>query len=157
MLGPQKEAMPKPLREIPKVRQIVGEPARRWFHSPDDELMVWLSPTGDPIGFQYCYCVGASEHALTWMRGRGYQHARVDSGEDFEDNRPSYRAYKASPILVSNGPFNLKALRARFSDVSVDMPSRLRRLVERALASYPSDPGEPSRRRKSPAARRRAQ
>ena len=39
------------LREI-QARQLPGEPARRWFSSPDIDLYIWLGEDGAPTGFQ---------------------------------------------------------------------------------------------------------
>ena len=45
------------LREIVDVRQVPGEPKRRWFSSDDIDLIVWLDDSGAPVSFQLCYDV----------------------------------------------------------------------------------------------------
>jgi len=38
------------LREIRDVRQVSGEPMRRWFSDEDFDLIVWLDPEDRIIG-----------------------------------------------------------------------------------------------------------
>jgi hypothetical protein len=102
------------LREI-QARQLPGEPARRWFTSPDIDLFVWLGADGAPTGFQLCYDKQQREHALTWTLAAGFTHMGVDGGE----SRPG--RYKGTPILVANGSIDfagiLGQLRAEASAV----------------------------------------
>ena len=88
------------LSEIEDVRQITGEPHRRWFCDSEFDLIVWLFPDSSPMGFQLCYHDGMDEKALTWTTDHGYTHNRVDDGE----NRPARP--KMTPILVPDGVFH---------------------------------------------------
>jgi hypothetical protein len=112
------------LREIP-AKQLQGEPARRWFTSPEIDLYVWVGEDGAPTGFQLCYDKQSREHALTWTQASGYSHRAVDGGE----SRPG--RYKGAPILVANGAFDVPAildqLRAQASDA---LPPEYLRFVE---------------------------
>ncbi|MGZ8215717.1 hypothetical protein [Methylomagnum sp.] len=85
------------LYEIESVRQIPGEPKRRWFNSPDMDLIVWLREDGEPCAFQLCYDKGHGERALTFRDGVGLEHRAVDDGE------ATAAKMKASPILVPDG------------------------------------------------------
>lgn len=98
------------LIELRNARQIAHEPARRWFTSPDMDLVVWLDEGGRLIGFQLCYDKHHQEKALTW-RGDGERtlsHAAVDSGE------ASDMKYKASPVLLDDSRPDLAGVAERF-------------------------------------------
>ena len=89
------------LRELPDTRQIEGEPKRRWFNSPELDLIVWLDEDDAPVGFQLCYDKHHGERALTWRAGRGYDHAAVDDGEQ------TPAQHKSTPILVADGRISI--------------------------------------------------
>ncbi|HOW89616.1 MAG TPA: hypothetical protein PL037_04985 [Elusimicrobiales bacterium] len=88
------------LREMKDVRQIPGDPPRRWFSDERFDLIVWFDPSGGMYGFQLCYDLKSKPRALTWLRDKGYRHDGIDGGED----RPGL--HKSSPILVTDGSFN---------------------------------------------------
>jgi hypothetical protein len=95
------------LREIPHVRQSAGEERRRWFCSPDMDLIVWSQADGAIGGFQLCYDKTRHERAITWRRDGSYSHGAIDDGED----RPG--KYKSTPIVVPDGapdPVSIAAL-----------------------------------------------
>ncbi|WP_373501964.1 hypothetical protein [Desulfococcus sp.] len=94
--------------EIHGVRQIAGEPKRRWFCDDFFDLILWLDDGGGILGFQLCYNKQGDQHALTWHAGSGYLHTRVDEGE----SRPG--KFKASPVLMPNGPFSKEAIAVLF-------------------------------------------
>ena len=114
------------LREIP-AKQLQGEPARRWFTSPEIDLYVWLGEDGSPTGFQLCYDKQAREHALTWTQasGRGRLHAFGIGAQSFN------KAFKMPPphvlalIELEEGPrmmSNLVNVTADPKHVKCDMP-----------------------------------
>ena len=119
------------LRELPQTRQVPGEPRRRWFNSPDLDLIVWVDEGNEPIGFQLCYDKARGERALTWRADRGYDHSAVHAGEDMPTR------YKGTPILVADGLFEPDRVQAAFIEASVEIPERLRRFVTEALERYP--------------------
>lgn len=125
------------LTEIENVRQIDGEPRRRWFHNEDFDLIVWLGPDKRVkteeriIGFQLCYNKTESPRALTWYSHSGYSHCRVDDGE----SKPG--KYKAAPILLRNGPFNKNGIADRFLSASRKMDPDIARFVHEKIAGYP--------------------
>lgn len=82
------------LREIADVKQIPGEPKRRWFSDEVFDLIVWENPAGGIAGFQLCYDKGADQRALTWFPESGLRICAVDNGE----GRPGKP--KGVPILV---------------------------------------------------------
>ena len=52
-----------PSKEHLNVRQIPGESKRRWFHSENFDLIVWLSGDQGFSGFELCYDELHSEHS----------------------------------------------------------------------------------------------
>lgn len=121
------------LRELPDARQVPGEPRRRWFNSPDLDLIVWMDDGGEPTGFQLCYDKLRAERALTWHAGRGYDHSAVDDGE----HTPA--KYKSTPILVADGLFQSNRVHTLFLEASADVPEDIRRFVSDALHRYPEE------------------
>ena len=119
------------LREIANVRQVEGEPRRRWFQDEQLDLVVWEDPVQGVIGFQLAYDKQRDEHALTWMGGLGFSHERVDNGE----GRPG--RYKGTPILVSDGTFNMEDLAPDFLALSEGLDRALRDFIYKKLLEYP--------------------
>ena len=119
------------LYEIANPRQVPGEGRRRWFTDGYFDLIVWYEREGGGIsGFQLCYDTGWKERALTWRRGKGYDHRRVDDGE------VSGRM-KMTPILVPDGIFDYRAIAERFHRESETIDPEIRELVHSRLVSYP--------------------
>lgn len=119
------------LHELRDARQIPGEPFRRWFRSADLELVVWESPVGTITGFELYYEEGGDPKALTWFRGKGFSHSRIDDGE----GRPA--RHKMTPILVPDGTFQEEAIARRFANASRQIESSLSSFVIAKIAQYP--------------------
>jgi hypothetical protein len=111
------------LREIPHVRQISGEPRRRWFISEFLDLMVWVNGANRPVKFQFCHRSGVSEHAFTWHIKKGWDYATVDSGDT------GGVGIKAAPILRSNSAPDLVLLRTLFAAAAGDIPKNIQRFI----------------------------
>ena len=118
------------LRELPDTRQVEGEPRRRWFSSPDLDLIVWVDERDAIVGFQLCYDKTRGERALTWRRGRGYDHMGVDDGEQ------SPAQYKSTPILVADGFFDRERVSGIFLESSESLPPDIRRAVTDLINGY---------------------
>ena len=110
------------LREIKKVRQINGEPNRRWFNGEDMDLIVWHDED-EFLGFQICYEKTGQEKALSWKKDSGLVHQKVDDGE----SRTGY--YKATPILIQNGQYNLDKIRKDFEYYSESISEEVKVFV----------------------------
>jgi hypothetical protein len=96
-----------PLDELPTISQVPGQGFRRWFRSGYFDLVMWYESRGGQLsGFQLCYQKGIDEHALTWRRESGFDHKRVDDGDD----GPSVVGYKGAPVLVRDGVVDIPAL-----------------------------------------------
>ena len=113
--------------EFTNVRQIPGEPRRRWFTCEDLELVVWFDESDDPMGFQLCYKNGGSEYAVTWNPDRGFSHKMIDDGEQ----RPG--KHKATPILVSGALASARLINERFAQVSAGLPVTIAEFIGKKL------------------------
>ena len=130
------------LRELLPTRQIPGEPRRRWFNSPRCDLIVWLQDDDVPLGFQLCYDKDEVEHALTWIRNRGFNHMRVET-----HRRSAYGEglQKGTPLLVSDGVFDARRLLEIFNDEGRQVPPEFAALVSEKLKELAEAPAQPER------------
>ena len=119
------------LHEGRQTRQIAGERRRRWFTSSDMDLTVWFDEQGEISGFELCYDKGRAEHALRWQRGGRFVHQRVDDGEGRPDR------YKATPVLVPDGSFDLKRISRQFEENSRDIDEGISSFVLHKLLGGP--------------------
>src|SRR5579859_2469289 len=101
------------LIEFENVRQVLGEPRRRWFTSDDVDLVVWCDESGRATGFQLCYDKAHSECALTWKPDFGFSHRAIDDGECFRGGK-----HKGTPILSAAVPVSAALIRETFARVS---------------------------------------
>ena len=114
------------LREVQNVRQIAGEPFRRWFASDWFDIIVWYD--GQEIsGFQLCYDKHNKERALTWKKHGAWHHLGVDDGEGRDMH------HKSSPILVADGSFDPEPVLERLMAESLEMPGDLIGFISRHL------------------------
>lgn len=116
--------------EFANVRQRPGEPRRRWFQSPEEDLIIWYEDDGSFWGFQLCYDRTNLERALTWTREKGYSHLKVDDGEI------EPLTVKRTAILVPDGVFDPKGVLERFLSVSKGLPEDIAGLVAEKIRSY---------------------
>jgi hypothetical protein len=118
------------LREEKNIRQITGEPPRRWFADEFFDLIVWLDPDGSLWGFQLCYDRGYAPRALTWTKAKGYTHEGIDDGE------VGGGAHKGSPILVQDGVFDAEPIGDRLSAASRDLPPGISAFVLEKVKTF---------------------
>jgi hypothetical protein len=119
------------LRELAHVRQIEGEPRRRWFTDDYFDLIVWFSKKNRITGFQLCYDKFHREHAMTWFEDTGYTHHQVDDGEHTLDT-----LLKATPVLVPDGVFEHGEIARRFKEESVEIENRIADFVYEKITQY---------------------
>ena len=100
------------LRELHDVRQTRGEPQRRCFQSPDQELVVWYAE-GSIIGFQLCYDPNGAKRALAWRRGEGFSH------------------------LAAHGRCDADSVLDHFVSAAEALPADIARFVAEKLIQYP--------------------
>ena len=69
--------------------------------------MIWYDRAGHPVSFQLAYGKPFKEHALVWQRHQGFQHHRVDDGED----NPKVNA---TPVLIPDAAPDFIAIEQQF-------------------------------------------
>jgi len=116
------------LREIQGVKQVQGEPRRRWFYSERCELMLWLDDGDRVVRFQFSYDKDANQHALTWEYPDTFRHTGIDSGET-HPLKP-----KATPIHVADGVVDGPRLCRLFRDESAAIPKHYFEAVAQRMA-----------------------
>jgi len=119
--------------EIKKVRQNPGEAFRRWFTDDHFDLYVWYDDPslGHIVGFQLCYDKDQHrrERAMTWHRGRGYHHTRVEDGEaDPTANR--------SAVLKGDGQFPKETIIHSFRQAATALDPDLVSFIVGKLERY---------------------
>ena len=119
------------LYEVINIKQVKGEPRRRWFVDDYFDLIVWIDKGNSISGFQLCYNKYKKNHALTWHKASGYMHNRIDDGE----NKPG--KYKSIPILVNNGQFNKNKIAELFKKASFKLEDKIAGIVYEKIIQYP--------------------
>lgn len=110
------------LSELQRVRQVPGEPRRRWFSSEEEDLIVWYGGDGGIVGFQFCYDRSRLERAYTWKADGRTAHEVVDAGESVGVG------YKRAPVLRP-ARCDAHSLVARFRAVCAALPAGLAAFV----------------------------
>lgn len=118
------------LREEKNVRQVPGEPARRWFSDEFFDLIVWLEPDRTVWGFQLCYDRGYKPRALTWTKKNGYKHAGIDDGEGAGGMQ------KGSPVLVEDGAFDALFISRKLAAASAELPPEISAFVVKKVSEF---------------------
>jgi hypothetical protein len=118
------------LVELADVQQDPRGPRRRWFRSSTEDLIIWYGVDGSIVGFQLCYDRKETERALTWMKGTGYAHERVDDGEAVG------LAHKRTPILIADGVFDKNTVLERFLAIADVVPPDIVDFVAAKLKEY---------------------
>ena len=117
------------LREIRSIRQIEGEPHRRWFADPKMDLTIWIKDE-EILGFQLTYDKPQAEKAVTWNAGTmQLRHTGVDNGEGRAGK------FKGTPVLVADGNLNAWNVCGKFLRRSASLHTDLRYLVCRVLVA----------------------
>lgn len=117
--------------EISNVRQIKGEPRRRWFTDRDLELIVWFGEHDRIVGFQLCYQKDKEPKALTWLEDEGFLHTGIDEGDG------GWRGPKSTPILIRDGVFDKENVEKRFTSSSKTLPKEIADFVLLKIKNYP--------------------
>ena len=116
------------LVEVKEVKQFENEGFRRWFTDNYFDLIIWYD--GDTIsGFQLCYDKEESERSLTWIKGKGFSHNKIDNGE-----KPGHT--KMTPILVQDGLFDKETIAAKFKKDSKKIDIEISLFVYSKLLTY---------------------
>ena len=119
------------LKEIRYIRQIEGEPRRRWFENEYFDLIVWFDHDGGILEFELCYDKTKNQRALRWEGPERYSHFRVDDGEHHAGRG------KSSPILLRDPRFDREKVLRRFELESAGLEHGIARLVQEKIAQCP--------------------
>ncbi len=119
------------LKEVSYIRQIEGEPRRRWFEDEYFDLIVWFDQTGGIQEFELCYDKGKNQRALRWVQPDKYSHFRVDDGENLAGRG------KATPILLRYDCFDRERVLLRFEQECTDLEKGLARFVRETISRCP--------------------
>lgn len=103
---------------------------RRLFWDEYFDLFLWYRDQSqrEIIGFQLCYDKRCNERALTWRVDKGFNHQRVDDGEEAGN-------YPRTPVLTAGGEFDASIV-ARFADACDDLEPVIASLVLEKLCHY---------------------
>lgn len=118
------------LREETHVRQVEGEPRRRWFADDFFDLIVWFGEDGSFWGFQLCYDREYKPRALTWTQKNGYKHTGIDDGED------GGGLNKSSPVLVADGLFDAGPIGKKLAAASGELPPEISSFVIQKVSEF---------------------
>lgn len=118
------------LKEDMQVRQIQGDPQRRWFSDEYFDLIVWFEPEGGIWGFQLCYDRENKQRALTWTQANGYKHTGIDDGEH------GWGSAKSSPVLTRDGNYDAPLVTAKFRNAAGELPFALISFILEKLREY---------------------
>ena len=118
------------LKETISVRQIAGEPERKWFTDNFFDLIIWMGENKDMEGFQLCYDKGMNDRALTWKKPSTYTHRRIDDGEE-HPLEP-----KKAPILIADGFFDSHSVANRFREESKNIDGEVFKFVYDKLVAF---------------------
>ena len=124
-------ATPALLVELPAAVAVPGTPRRRWFSSPQLDLIIWLDADDAIEAFQLCYDKPLQEHSLTWRDGVGYCHQAVDAGDR------QGLGHKSTPLLTATTPVDPDRLRRELHRAGARLPADLLRFVDEKLRCHP--------------------
>jgi len=118
------------LKEEKNVRQIEGDPRRRWFADEYFDLIVWFDKDDSIWGFQLCYDRERKPRALTWTRQYAYKHTGIDNGEHV------WGTSQCSPVLVEDGLFDPGAIGKKLAAASAELPPEISALVREKVREF---------------------
>jgi len=116
------------LKEYP-TQQHRGEQKRRWFSNHYFDLIVWQNDQSEITKFQLCYDKTGKERALTWTKGRGFDHNLIDEGE-------ASPLKNQSPILLKDGLFHASEVLKIFIADSELIEQQVRSFIIEKLRIY---------------------
>lgn len=120
------------LIELKSTQQTANERRRRWFSSPDMDLIVCYDEGDLLAGFELYYDKKVQEHVFIWRTGRGFTHLAVDDGE-----QKPVLDHKETPLLIPNGHVDPKRIRNLFDGSCENLPAEVITLVRQKLVQHP--------------------
>jgi hypothetical protein len=105
-----------------------------WFSDDYFDLFLWRS-RGRIDRFQLSYDKSGDERILTWSASGGYSHDKVDNSR--------VGGYPATPILLSDGVFEFRAVARAFRERSAEIDGDVAAFVLEKVLQYGSiDPSQ---------------
>ncbi len=98
------------LRELKNIKQIEGEPRRRWFADEELDLILWYNSDKRLDGFEICYDKLAGSKSITWKT--------IQTVEGLSKS-----------ILVSNSFHDRERIRNMLADRSDNLEHHLRKFI----------------------------
>ena len=120
------------LLELKSSQQPIDGRRRRWFYSPDMDLVVWYEADDSISGFELYYDKNVREHVFIWQSEGGFTHLAVDDGEQ----KPVLE-YKEAPILIPDGHVDAGHIKGLFEASCDGLPAELLTLVRSKLDRFP--------------------
>jgi hypothetical protein len=105
---------------------------RRWFSSPEMDLILWYDDNKAVAGFELYYDKSLREHVFIWKAESGTTHLAVDDGEQ----KPVFE-YKEAPILIPDGHVDPNRIWKLFEASSENVPHEIVTLVRQKLRQHP--------------------
>lgn len=118
---------PSLLLELPPAPPQPDGLLRRWFTSPEMDLIAW-SRGETVIAFQVCMGKPQAEQSLTWRVGQGFSAQAVDAGDVMG------QGHKATPVLTVGAAIDRAQLRQALALAGAQVPAALLGFVDRQLA-----------------------
>lgn len=119
------------LVELKSGQRKIDASYRRWFYSPDMDLVLWYEAGGSISGFELYYDKNFNEHVFIWRNDGGFAHLAVDDGE-----QGPVLEYKEAPILIPDGDIDVSRIKRLFDESSDGLPDDLVLLVRRKLEQF---------------------
>jgi len=92
------------------------------------DLYTWHAESGTIVGFQLAYDRLSNQRAITWLRDRGFFHARIDEGT------PGF--VSQTPLLVADGPFDAYRVHSDFLAQATQIDLDIAQFVSKKLRAY---------------------
>ncbi|MBN2533643.1 MAG: hypothetical protein JXB88_12160 [Spirochaetales bacterium] len=124
------------LREIKNVPQNEPGLRKQWF--TDDEywdIYVWTNKANEIVGIQICYERSYGEKALTWLKGKVFDHSCVNPDYLFSNR-------SGTPVLMPDGKFDNMVILKRFLKDSVDMDRRVVYFIKKKINEFTNSVSE---------------
>lgn len=115
------------LKEIFLTQIKTSEGYKRWFQDSYFDLFIWQEIyTGEIISFQLCYDRACRERVISWHRERGFEHYRVDDGEQ--------TPYKnMTPVFLNDSTFPYEEVLQHFTYSAQHISQFIKIFIEQKL------------------------
>jgi len=121
------------LIEIKAVRQLEGQPHKRWFNDAEFDLFTWHRSDGSVCRFELCFDKHLGERTVRWDAREGVETFNVDDGD-------VTGRYKMAPLVTTDGsPIEARII-DRFRNAARDVDPAIVAVVCSRLGLPPVQP-----------------